>query len=61
MKPVTTVVTILLVILSVLHLLRLILRIDVLINGMLVPVWLSLFGFMVPLTLAWLLWRENKR
>ncbi len=43
------------------HLLRLILRIDIVVNGMLVPVWLSLFGFIIPPVLAFLLWRENRR
>jgi len=61
MKPATTLVTFLLIAVSVGHLVRLIFRIDIAVNGLYVPVWLSIFGFIVPLVLALLLWRENKR
>jgi uncharacterized membrane protein len=60
MKPATTIVTCLLVVIAIGHLLRLIFRMDIMVNGMFVPVWVSAFGFIVPLVLAWLLWRENK-
>jgi hypothetical protein len=61
MKPATTIVTILLVGISAAHLLRLIFQVEIIAAGFHIPVWLSIFGFIVPLVLALLLWRENKR
>jgi hypothetical protein len=61
MKPVTTIVTILLVAISIAHLLRLILQVDIVANGVNIPVWLSILGCIGPAVLAFMLWRENKR
>ena len=61
MKPVTTVVTILLVGISVAHLVRIIFQVDIVVNGMYVPIWLSIFGCIVPAILALMLWRENRK
>ena len=61
MKPVTTIVVILLCAISIAHLLRLILQVDVVANGVNIPVWLSIFGCIVPAVLAFMLWRENKK
>jgi hypothetical protein len=61
MKPATTVVTILLVGISAAHLVRIISRVDIAVNGMQVPIWVSIFGVIVPAVLALLLWRENRR
>jgi hypothetical protein len=61
MKPATIIVTILLVGISAAHLLRLIFQVEIIAAGFHIPVWLSIFGFIVPLVLALLLWRENKR
>jgi hypothetical protein len=58
MKPATTIVTILLVGISAAHLLRLIFQVEIIAAGFHIPVWLSIFGFIVPLVLALLLWRE---
>ena len=61
MKPVTTVVTILLVGISVAHLVRIIFQVDIVVNGMYVPIWLSIFGCIVPAILALMLWRESRK
>ena len=60
MKPVTTIVVLLLVAISIAHLLRLILQVDIVANGMNIPIWLSILGCIVPAVLAFLLWRENR-
>lgn len=61
MKPATTVVTMLLVGISAAHLVRIIFQVDITVNGMQVPTWISIFGCIVPSILALLLWRENRR
>jgi hypothetical protein len=61
MKPAATIVTILLVAISAAHLLRLIFQVEMIVGGIHMPVWLSIFGFIIPPVLALLLWRENKR
>ena len=60
-KPVTTIVVILLLAISFAQLLRLILQVVVIEAGFHVPVWLSVFGVIIPALLAFLLWRENKK
>jgi lipopolysaccharide export LptBFGC system permease protein LptF len=59
MKPVTTIVAILLMAISIAHLLRLILQVDIVANGVNIPVWLSILGCIIPAVLAFMLWREN--
>jgi hypothetical protein len=61
MKPVTTIVVILLTAISIAHLLRLILQVDIVANGVTIPIWLSIFGCIIPAVLAFMLWRENRR
>jgi hypothetical protein len=61
MKPVTTIVVILLSAISIAHLLRVILQVNVAANGVNIPIWLSIFGFIVPAVLAFMLWRENRK
>jgi hypothetical protein len=43
------------------HLLRLVFVWEVIINRMIVPVWLSLLGFMISSGLALMLWRESRK
>ena len=57
MKPVTTIVVLLLVAISIAHLLRLILQVDIVANGVNIPIWLSIFGFIAPAVLAFMLWQ----
>ena len=61
MKPVTTIVVILLSAIAIAHLLRVILQVNVVANGVNIPIWLSIFGFIVPAVLAFMLWRENRK
>ena len=42
------------------HLLRLVFLIPITAGDWSVPQWISLFGVLVPLLVAWLLWRESK-
>jgi hypothetical protein len=61
MKPVTTIVVILLSAISIAQLLRLIFQMDIIANGVTIPLWLSIFGCIIPAVLAFLLWRENRK
>lgn len=61
MKPVITIATILLIGISVAHLLRLIYQVEMTVGGFHIPVWLSIFGFIIPMVLALMLWRENRK
>jgi hypothetical protein len=47
-------------IVSVMHLLRLILKTEVIIAGSVVPVWASVFGFIIPLWLALWMFKSVK-
>ncbi|MDD4873265.1 MAG: hypothetical protein PHR77_22140 [Kiritimatiellae bacterium] len=60
MKPVTLIVSLLLALISVGHVLRLLFKIEVIVNGFHVPLWISFFGCIVPALLALLLWREAR-
>jgi flagellar biosynthesis protein FliR len=61
MKPVTTIVVILLIAISIAHLLRVVLQVNIVANGVNIPIWLSILGCIVPATLAFMLWRENRK
>jgi len=61
MKPITTIVVLLLLVISIAQLLRLIFQVEIIAAGFYIPVWLSIFGFIIPAILALLLWRENKK
>ncbi len=60
MKPVTTIVVLLLIAISIAQVLRLIFQVEIIAAGFQIPVWISIFGFIIPLVLALLLWRENR-
>lgn len=60
-KPITTLVIVLLVVISLAQLLRLVFQVEIIAAGLPVPVWLSIFGFIIPAVLALLLWRENRK
>lgn len=61
MKPLLTIVSILLTGVSAAHLLRLLFQVEMTVGGLSIPVWVSIFGFIIPLALALLLWRENRK
>jgi hypothetical protein len=43
---------------AVLHLLRVIFGWEVIVSGMIIPLWVSVVGFIIAAGLAFLLWRE---
>jgi len=61
MKPVAAIVAILLIVISIAHLLRLIFQVDIVANGVNIPVWLSILGCIIPAILVFMLWRENRK
>jgi hypothetical protein len=60
MKPATMISTFFLAIVAVAHLLRLVLRVEITVGGILVPSWVSVIACLVPAGLALALWRENR-
>jgi hypothetical protein len=61
MKPATMMSTLFLTIVAVAHLLRLALRVEVIVGGILVPFWVSVIACVVPAGLAVGLWRETRK
>jgi len=55
MKPVTIIVVVLLIIISIAHFLRLIFQVEIIVAGIHIPVWLSIFGYIIPAILALML------
>jgi hypothetical protein len=60
-KPFTAAAIVVFAIVALLHLLRLIFCWDVTFNGIIIPFWPSVFGFIVATGLAYMLWREGKK
>jgi len=60
MNPLLAIVSILLVGISAAHLVRLIFQVEMTVGGFVVPFWVSIIGFIIPLALALLLWRKIK-
>jgi membrane associated rhomboid family serine protease len=61
MKPLITIVAILLMGISAAHLVRIIFQVEMTVGGFIIPIWVSIIGFIIPLVLALLLDRENKK
>jgi hypothetical protein len=61
MKPVTTIAVVFLALIASLQLLRFVLRWEVTIQGVTVPVWVSGVACVIAGALAVLLWRESRR
>lgn len=61
MKPFTTIATLFLGLLALMQLTRFVMRWDVSINSMTVPVWISAVAFLIAGGLALMLWKENRR
>jgi hypothetical protein len=61
MKPFTTIAVIVFSLVGVMHLLRLFFGWEVIINGMILPVWVSAPGFFLASGLALMLWRESRK
>ena len=61
MKPFTTIGSIVFLIIALMHLLRLFFGWEVIINGMIIPLWISVPGFLFMGGLAVMLWRQSRR
>ncbi len=61
MKPFTTIAVIIFSIIAVLHLLRLFFHWQITVNGGIVPIWISIPGFIITGVLAIMLLREAKK
>jgi hypothetical protein len=60
MKPAAMVAVVFLGLVSLAHVIRLVLQVEVLVGGAVIPIWVSLFGVFVPGGLAIWLWREER-
>jgi hypothetical protein len=58
MKPFTAIASVFFTIVALLHLLRLLQGWEILVNGMPIPMWISVLGCVIPAVLAFMLWRE---
>ena len=61
MKPFTTIAALFLGLIALLQLLRFILAWEIILNGVIVPVWLSGVAFVITAGLAVMLWLEARR
>jgi hypothetical protein len=61
MKPFTTIAVIVFSLIGFIHLLRLFFSWEVIINGTILPVWISAPGFFLASGLALMLWRESRK
>jgi hypothetical protein len=60
MKPFTMIAVVLFALIAVVHLLRLFGGWEVVVNGFVVPVWMSLVGLLLAGGLAVMVWREAR-
>jgi len=60
MKPATSLAVLIFTLVAVAHLLRLVFRVEVLVAGAAMPMWLSVVGLVVASVLAVALWREGQ-
>jgi hypothetical protein len=60
-KPVSLVATIFFALISAAHLARILLRVEVIASGTVVPIWVSAGACVFTGVLAILLWRESRR
>jgi uncharacterized membrane protein YjjP (DUF1212 family) len=60
-KPATTIAIVLFSLIAVIHILRLGFHWEIVAAGFVIPLWVSVPGFIVTGGLAFLLWKEMKR
>ena len=60
MKPFTKIAIAVFSLVAVLHLRRLVFGLEVVIDGVIIPFWVSVIGFIAAGVLAVLLWRETR-
>ena len=58
MKPFTNLAIAIFILIAVMHLLRLVFGWEVTLDSMVVPMWVSIMGFLIAGALAYFLWRE---
>jgi len=61
MKPFTTIAVLIFSLVAIAHLLRLYFHWEVTVNGLIVPLWVSMAGFIIAGALAVMLWREMRK
>ncbi len=61
MKPFTTIAIIIFALMAVVHVLRLIFGWEAVINGIVVPMWVSVVGVFIAGGLAVMLWHESRQ
>jgi hypothetical protein len=60
MKPAALITTLFLCLITMAHLVRLMLRVPVTVDGLTIPVWLSLVAAVFTAALAFFLWKEGR-
>lgn len=60
MKPFTIIAIVVFALVSIMHLVRYYLGWEVIVNSVVIPMWISIVGFVVAGGLAIMLWRELK-
>ncbi len=60
MKPFSTIAVVIFSIISLAHLLRLFFQWKVIVNGIIIPQWVSVPAFVILGALAFMLWREAR-
>jgi len=58
MKPITNLAIAIFILIAAVHLLRLVYGWEATLNGVVVPMWVSVLGLLIAGALAYLLWRE---
>ncbi len=61
MKPVSTIAVVVFAVVTVVHLIRILQGWEVIVNGIIMPLWVSVVGAIISGSLAILLWREARR
>ena len=61
MKPFTAIAIGIFAVVALMHAIRLLYGWEVTINGLTIPMWISVVGFIIPSGLAVLIWRESGR
>jgi len=60
-KPVLYLVSVVFLLVAAAHVVRLLLAVEIVIQGWILPLWVSAIGVAIPLLLAWLCLRAAKR
>lgn len=61
MRSFTEIAIFIFALVAMLHILRLLFGWEVVINGVVIPMWASLLGFIIAVGLAIMLWRESRQ